>query len=193
MADIVPKILAFSGSSRVGSLNKKLLSLAVAGARAAGAEVTELDLRDLALPIFDEDIEKKGYPDGVKKLKDLMYRHPGYLIASPEYNSSLSPLLKNALDWASRPDPGMGSLACFVGKVIGLVGTSPGDFGAIRGLVHLRAVLGHMKAVVIPEQVAIPRGHLAFNEDGTLKDANLQKAVAKVGSDTAQWVRKFSV
>src|SRR5690242_17574775 len=118
------KILAFSGSAREGSFNQQLVRIAADAARAAGAEVTELNFRDLPLPLYNQDLEaREGLPENVLKLKQLMKAHQGFLIACPEYNSSITPLLKNAIDWASRPEPGdppLG-LVCFRGKVTGLL------------------------------------------------------------------------
>lgn len=121
------KILAFAGSLRRESYNKKLVRVAAAGRGAAGAEVTELDLRDLPLPVFDEDLETaEGLPANGRRLKDLLLAHQGLLISAPEYNSSIPAVLKNAIDWASRPVPGEAPLACFVGKVASLTAASPG-------------------------------------------------------------------
>ena len=125
------RILAFAGSARRDSLNKKLLQVAVAGARAAGAEVTVLDLRDLPLPLYDGDLEAaEGLPANARALKQQLRAHAGLLLACPEYNSSVTPLLKNAIDWASRAEPGEAPLACFEGKVAGLVSASPGALAA---------------------------------------------------------------
>jgi hypothetical protein len=120
-----PKILAFAGSTRKESFNKKLVRIAAQGARATGAEVSVIDLRDLPLPLFDEDLEReKGLPENARKLKDLFLAHHGLLIASPEYNSSYSAVLKNTIDWVSRPVQGEAPLGCFVEKVAGRVGRS---------------------------------------------------------------------
>lgn len=111
------KILAFAGSARKASFNKKLVKVAVEGAKKAGAEVTYLDFRDLPLPLYDEDLESvEGLPDNALKLKALMKEHHGFLIACPEYNSSITPLLKNAIDWASRQSAGEPPLVCFKEK-----------------------------------------------------------------------------
>src|SRR5688500_15705787 len=118
----VPKILAFAGSTRVESYNKKLVRIAIEGARAAGAEVTHIDLRDLPLPVFDEDLESSsGLPENARKLKELFLNHQGLLISAPEYNSSITGVLKNTLDWVSRPASGEASLAAFAGKVAALM------------------------------------------------------------------------
>src|SRR5690349_9411572 len=117
-----PKILAFAGSLRKDSYNKKLVKIAIAGAQAAGAEVTYLDLKELPLPIYDQDIEdSEGLPENAKKLKEMMHAHQGLLLACPEYNSSITAALKNAIDWASRPATCEAMLACFTGRVTSLM------------------------------------------------------------------------
>src|SRR5262245_60812982 len=166
---MTPKILAFAGSTREGSFNKKLVRIAAAGARAAGAEVSTLDLRDLPLPLYDGDLEARdGLPENAKKLKELMVAHQGFLISSPEYNSSVTGVLKNAIDWASRPAPGEPSLVAFTGKAAALMSASPGALGGLRGLVHLRAILSNINVLVLPDQVAVPLAGEAFVDDGTL-------------------------
>ena len=138
---ISPKILVFAGSTREGSYNKKLARVAAESAKAAGAEVTFLDLRDLNLPLFDGDLEAQvKLPDGGRRLKELMRAHHGFLISAPEYNSSISGALKNAIDWASRPEPDQPPLVCFTDKIAGLMAASPGALGGLRGLVTLRAI-----------------------------------------------------
>src|ERR1700690_2177036 len=112
-----PKILAFAGSTRKESFNKKLVKVAADAARAAGAEVTYLDLKDIPMPLYDGDLEtEQGLPENAKKFKAMLLAHDGLLISAPEYNSSISGVLKNAIDWASRPAPGEAPLACFAGK-----------------------------------------------------------------------------
>src|ERR687885_1331691 len=146
-----PKILAFAGSTREASYNKLLVKIAAEGARAAGAEVTYLDFRDLPMPLFDEDLEaKEGIPENARKFKELMIAHQGFLIACPEYNSSITPLLKNAIDWASRSELGGLSLECFKDKVAVLMSASPGTLGGLRGLVHVRSILGNIGVLVLP-------------------------------------------
>jgi NAD(P)H-dependent FMN reductase len=187
-----PKILAFAGSTRTASYNKRLIQAAIAGARAAGGDVTYLDLRDLPLPLFDEDLETaEGLPANGRKLKDLMLAHQGLLISAPEYNSSITAVLKNAIDWASRPVPGEPPLACFTGKVAALMSASPGALGGLRGLVHVRAILGNIGVLVVPEQVAVPRAFEAFDADGRLKDAKQQQAVGALGAKVAQLLMKL--
>lgn len=181
-----PKILAFAGSLRRDSYNKKMVAVAARGARDAGAEVTILDLASIPLPIFDEDLEARdGLPPNGRKLKDLMIASHGLLIASPEYNSSMSAALKNAIDWASRPAQGEAPLAAFANKVVGIMSASPGALGGLRGLVHLRAVLGNIQSIVLPDQFALTHSHEAFNDDGSMKDPKKQQIVEGIGRRVA--------
>jgi NAD(P)H-dependent FMN reductase len=189
---MTPKILAFAGSTREGSFNKKLVRIAAAGARAAGAELTMLDLRDLPLPLYDGDLEARdGLPENARKLKELMVVHQGFLISSPEYNSSVTGVLKNAIDWASRSVPGEPPLVAFTGKAAALMSASPGALGGLRCLVHVRAILGNINVLVLPDQVAVPQAHDAFADDGSLKDAKKQAGVEGLGRKLAELLRKL--
>lgn len=186
------RILAFAGSARRDSLNKKLLQVAVAGARAVGAEVTVLDLRDLPLPLYDGDLEvAEGLPANARTFKQHLRTHAGLLLACPEYNSSLTPLLKNAIDWASRADAGEAPLACFEGKVAGLVAASPGALGGLRGLAAVRVLLGNIRVLVLPDQVAVAHAHEAFTADGALTDARQDGEVRAVGARLAAVVSRL--
>jgi len=186
-----PKILAFAGSARKDSFNKKLLRIAAGAAKSAGADVTILDLRELPMPLYDGDLEaSEGLPANVKEFKKLMLDHQGLLLSCPEYNSGITPLLKNVIDWASRPLPGEGSLACYVGKVAGLVSASPGGLGGLRGLVQVRMILSNINVLVIPEQFALSKSHEAFAPDGNLKDASQQASVENVSKRLAQVLSK---
>lgn len=188
----LPRILAFAGSTRNESFNKKLAQIAAKGAREAGAEVTVIDLKDYPLPLFDQDLEAAdGLPENAMKLKKLFLDHHGFVIASPEYNSSITAVLKNTLDWISRPTPGEPSLAAFRGKVASLVSASPGALGGLRGLVHLRAILGNIGVIVLPDQIAVPKAHEAFDGEGSLKDAQQQANVQSLGKKLAETVRKL--
>lgn len=152
----IPKILAFSGSARKESWNQKLVRIAAKHARSQGAEVTELNLGDLELPLFNEDLEaEQGTPAGATRFKKLMFEHHGLLIACPEYNSSITPLLKNAIDWATRMAAGEKPLQAFRGKVCGLMAASTGGLGGLRGLVHVRAILSNIGVLVVPDQAAV--------------------------------------
>lgn len=186
-----PRILAFAGSLRKGSFNHRLVVAAAAGARAAGAEVTILQLRDFALPVFDQDLETAGTPDSVKRLKDTFRAHHGLLISSPEYNSSVTAALKNTIDWVSRPEPGQPPLSCFNDKVAGLLAASPGALGGLRGLVHLRAILSNINVLVLPEQFALSKANEAFGEDGAIKDDKARASAEAVGARLATVTAKL--
>jgi chromate reductase, NAD(P)H dehydrogenase (quinone) len=189
-----PRILAFAGSLRAGSWNKKLVAIAANGARAAGAEVTMLDLRDLPMPIYDADEESQhGLPANAQRFKQLLVEHHGVLIASPEYNSSITAVLKNALDWASRAEPGEPPLVAYRGKIAGVMSASPGALGAIRSLATIRALLAHLGMVVVPAQLGVSRAGEAFDESGSLKDAKQQAAVEKIGTDVMHFVQKLNL
>ncbi len=187
------KILAFAGSTRRESFNKRLLRIAAAGAREAGAEVTLLDLAELPLPLFDADLEAvEGAPENARRLKELMIGHDGFLIASPEYNSSISGVLKNAIDWASRREEGEERLAAFAGKAAALMSASPGALGGLRGLVHLRAILGNLGVLVLPQQKAVPRAHQAFTDDGLLADPKMHSEVTALGARLTELLVKLA-
>ena len=188
-----PKIVAFAGSLRAGSYNKKLLAIAADAARAAGAEVTVVDLRELALPLFDQDIEDAtGLPAGAKKFKALLRASDGFLIASPEYNSSITAALKNAIDWASRSETDdEPSLVAFRGKTAALMSASPGALGGLRSLVTVRSILGNIGVLLLPDQVAIPVAHEAFDEAGKLKDERKAKQVTALARHLVELVTKL--
>jgi NAD(P)H-dependent FMN reductase len=186
------RIVAFAGSLRSGSFNKKLIRIAAAGARAAGGEVTEIDLRDISMPLYDGDIEREhGLPPNAKVFKRLLIEHHGFLISSPEYNSAISGVLKNAIDWASRSERNEPALVAFKGKVAGLVSASPGRLGGIRGLAVLRSILSNIGVIVIPTQMAISRANEAFEPDGELKDERQQAAVESVGAEVVSMAAKL--
>lgn len=186
------RILALSGSQRRGSWNALLARAAATGAEAAGASITVLDWADYALPLYDPDHEREhGLPDAVLRFKALLKAHHGFLIASPEYNGSLTPLLKNAIDWASRPAPGEAPMACYKGKVVGLLSTSPGVFGGVTGLVHLRAILSRLGALVIPEQYPVGDAARLFDETGVIRDAKLRAIAEGIGSRTAMVLKAW--
>ena len=188
-----PKILAFAGSSRIDSFNKKLVKFAMAGARKAGAEVRYVDLLDYPMPLFNEDLEKQeGLPRKVVEFKHLLREYQGFLISCPEYNGSITPLLKNTIDWASRPELNEKPLSCFKGKVAALLATSPGGLGGIRGLVHVRAILEGIGVFVIPEQKAIPNAGQAFDELGQLKDERQAQGVLAIAQKLTEVTTKLS-
>jgi chromate reductase, NAD(P)H dehydrogenase (quinone) len=181
MSTRTARLLAFSGSARRDSWNQKLVNIAARYATDAGARVTHLHLGDLNLPIFDEDIEAQGTPANATRLKQMMFEHDGFLIACPEYNSSITPLLKNAIDWASRAAEGEKPLQAYQGKVCGLMSASPGALGGLRGLVHVRAILGNIGVLVVPDQVAVGTAHSAFLPSGDdLLDGPAKQSLLRV-------------
>lgn len=183
------RILAFAGSLRRESLNKKLIAIAAAGAERAGARVTLVDLRDFALPIYDGDIEEgTGIPANAVALADLFKVNQGLLLACPEYNSSMTAVFKNSIDWVSR----VGVADTIANKVVGLLSASPGALGGMRGLVHVRQVLGNLNALVLPGQVCISKANEAFGEDGLLKDARQQANAEKMGATVAAAIVKWA-
>ncbi len=188
-----PRILAFAGSARTGSHNHRLVLVAAEGARAAGADVAVLNLEDYPLPLFDEDLEREqGTPQNATKLKRLFLDHDGLLIASPEYNSSITPLLKNTIDWVSRSAEGEPPLAAYRGKVAALMATSPGGLGGLRGLVHVRSILSSIGVIVLPDQIAVPRAFEAFDDQGRLTDEKQQARVHGLGKSVAEAVGKLT-
>jgi|AGTN01.1.fsa_nt_gi Predicted flavoprotein len=187
-----PKILCFAGSLRRESVNKKLVKIAMAAAEKAGAEVTFIDLKDYPLSVYDGDIEdEQGIPDNAKKLKEIMKEHQGFLIACPEYNSSITAALKNVIDWTSRPAEGEKNLECFMGKVAGIMAASPGSLGGLRGLVTVRSIFENIGVIVVPDQVAIPQANKAFKDDGNLSDEQQQANVEKIGKRVSDVVAKL--
>ena len=165
----MPKILAFAGSARRDSWNKKLVRVAADAASKGGSEVTLIDLADYRLPLYDADLEQaEGLPDNAIRLKTLFKAHDALLIAAPEYNSSITPLLKNTLDWVSREWQGESGLAPYQNKVAAIIAASPGQFGGMRMLPHLRQILNTLGVLVLPGQVSLPSAHLAFDSDARL-------------------------
>jgi NAD(P)H-dependent FMN reductase len=187
------KILAFAGSCRKNSTNKKLVQIAALAAQKEGANVTVIDLSDYPMPLFNQDLEaEQGMPEKAHEFKKLLIEHDGFLIASPEYNSAFSPLLKNVIDWASRAESdNEPPLWAYKGKTASIMAASPGALGGLRGLVFLRMLLGNIGITVLPEQQAIPHAFKAFSDKGCLNDANQQRAVEKLGINLVQLINKL--
>jgi len=190
------RILVFAGSARRDSLNKKLAREAARLAREAGAEATFVDLDDYPIPLFHGDLEAaEGMPENARKLRALFLAHDALLVASPENNSSVTALLKNTIDWLSRNlGEGRGDdsgLAPWRGKVAGLMAASPGAFGGVRGLPHLRQVLATLGVTVLGTQVAVPRAHEAFGDDGRLVEERVAKSVRALAEAVAQAAGKL--
>ncbi len=188
-----PRILAFGGSLRRDSFNRKLAAIVAGGAAAAGADVTVIELRDFPMPLYDGDLEEaSGKPEAAARLKALFREHDGLIIASPEYNSSVTAALKNAIDWVSRADgddePMLSALA---GKTAVICSASPGALGGLRGLVHLRAILGNIGITVLPDQTAIGGAHQAFAADGSLTDGKQAARARDLGASLARHLAKL--
>lgn len=173
-----PRLLFFSGSAREGSFNKKLARLGATIADVNGIAATFADLGDYPMPLYDADLQAKdGIPENARKLEALMKVHTGVFVACPEYNASITPLLKNTIDWVSRiRHEGEEPLAVFKTRVFALGSASPGGMGGLRGLTTVRQMfeLG-LGALVLPDQFAVPRAAEAFDEQGHLKDKAAQE------------------
>ena len=188
----VPKILVIPGSLRAKSYNGRLAALATKELTLADADVTRISLLDFPLPIYDADLaEKSGPPHNAVKLKQMMSAHQGVFFASPEYNASITPLIKNTIDWISAVrERGEPALAAYQNRVFALGGASPGRSGALQSLLALRQVLAvGCRALVIAEQVSVPNAEQAFDEMDELKDARTAgqlKLVARKLIDTAR-------
>lgn len=166
------KILAFAGSLRKESFNKKLIKIAIKGASEAGGSVTHIELNDYPLPLYNADIQSEKFPDAGRKLKELFWGHDALLIATPEYNSGVPGLLKNMIDWVSRPlDANEAHLSCFKGKIAALVSASVGPYGGIRAMAQLRSILQNIQCLVIPQT------HQACNVAEGFKDESRIKQV----------------
>lgn len=183
-----PKILAFAGSLREASWNKQLLKIAVAVARDAGAEVEHITLNDHALPILSQDLEEIAAPENLPGLRDLFDWADALMIASPEYNGSLPAVLKNTLDWLSRPAMhGEDYEQSFANKRVAIMSTSPGRMGGSRALKHLREILTILGCKVCTEQVSVASASRSFDSEGQLTDpATVQEVVNLVEQFVAQ-------
>ena len=188
----IPKILVFAGSIRTGSYNARLAALAAKELALTGADVNRISLEDYPLPIYNGDYEKQsGAPANARNLKKLMMEHQGVFIASPEYNASVTPLLKNTIDWISRVrERGEPPLAVFKGRPFAIGGASDSPYGALRSLMALRQVLElGCGALVLPDQITVFRASEAFDEMDNLKEeraaASLKRVVQRL-ADTAR-------
>lgn len=187
------RILVFAGSARKDSLNKKLARVAADALGAAGAGATFIDLADYPMPLYDGDLEASdGLPPNARRLKDLFIAHQGLFIVSPENNASVSALLKNTLDWISRQHGSESGLVPYQGKVAAIAGASPGALGGLRGMTHLRAILQTLRVLVLSEQFALGHADAAFEQDGSLKDATQQAAVAALARRLVEVSAKLS-
>jgi chromate reductase, NAD(P)H dehydrogenase (quinone) len=176
----VPKILIIPGSLRTGSHNARLAALAAKELTLLEAEVTRISLEDYTLPLFDADLaSSSGLPPAAVRLKRMLLAHQGVFISSPEYSASVTPLIKNTIDWISRVrDPGEPAYAAFKGRVFAIGAAANSGLGGVRSLMALRQILElGCGALVIPEQIAVPRAEQAFDEMDNLKDDSLATAL----------------
>ena len=178
------KIAVVVGSSREGSYNRALGDLAVKALTQSGARVTDIDLASLDLPIYSGHLEATAFPAAARDLKATFNAQDGFLFVSPEYNGSVTPLLKNAIDWASRPGEGKSpiALSAFRGKASAMMAASIGPFGGLRSLLHLRQILSTVQTVAIPDQLLVPMADSAFDDDGQLRvplQATLVETIAQ--------------
>jgi chromate reductase, NAD(P)H dehydrogenase (quinone) len=184
--------LAFSGSLREHSLNKRVLKTAIKGAQRAGAEVTYIDLRDYPMPIYNpDDEEENGIDENALRFQKLLTQHDGLLIASPEYNGSLPAGLKNAIDWASRQNDQYRRSDVFSGKVAAMITASPGSFGGVRSLAHLRGVLTSVGVNVLPAEIAVSFADSKFDGSGEeMSDEKMKRILEGLGASLVELLRK---
>lgn len=165
--------------------------MAVRGARDAGAAVTEVELRDLPMPLFDADLQARdGFPANARAFKELVASHAGLMIASPEYNWGMSGVLKNALDWASRAYAKEPAYAVTRGKYASVMSAAVGIYGGARGLIQLRSVLTALKITALPDQVALTSAKDAFDADGSLKSSEIEAETLALGAGLSKLLAK---
>jgi chromate reductase len=180
----ITKILALSGSSRRESLNSRILEIAVSGARARGAEVTVASLADHELPVYEADWEAEhGLPEAARNLQTLVAENHGLLIASPEHNGGYTTLLKNGIDWISRPDDYFRHRPpVFPGKVASIISASSHQEGGVRSVIALQMVMQRLGVLVIPSQFSLGFAHHAFDAEGRLRSSAADGMVREAGS-----------
>ena len=190
MSQSTVRIAAFAGSSRTGSVNQVLLAAAMDGAREAGAEVMHIDLRAPNFPIYDGDYQSEyGIPAVVKEMRAQLASADAFLIASPEYNSSISPLLKNVIDWTSRSDGDDAMLSAWRGRAAAILSATPGAGGGLRGLLHLRDILQNIGMIVLPKLVTMG-GAFGKIEDGKITDEAVRQRAHDLGQELTHFARR---
>ncbi len=187
------KILAFAGSLRKDSYSKRVVQTALRGAEKAGADVTFVDLRDYPMPIYNpDDHEKEGFDENALRFQRLLTEHDGLLIASPEYNGSLPAALKNAIDWASRQSDRYKGSDVFQGKLAAIITASPGSFGGIRSLAHLRGVLMSVGVNVLSSEIAVSFVGNKFDGDGErMTDEKMKELLEQLGESLVDTLKKL--
>lgn len=191
---MTPRILVFAGSLRTGAYSIKTADAATKELAEQGADLTRISLGDYPLPLMDQNLEKeKGIPENAMKLGRLIAAHDGFLIASPEYNASIPPLVKNTIDWVSRiRNDGGRPFSPYRGKVAALCSSSEGNFGGMRCLYHLRAVLMNCQVEIITPQCSVSRAHEAFDENGDFTEERLRKMMQNVCRTLIERARMLS-
>ncbi len=186
------RILAFAGSLRGSSYSKRVVQTALKGAELAGSEITFVDLKDFPMPIYDSDEEEaSGLPENVLRFQELLANHDGFLIATPEYNGSITAALKNAIDWASRPGGQFQRSEIFTGKFAAIMTLSPGSFGGLRALSHLRGVLMSVGVNVLSAECAVSFVADKFDGDGgEMTDEKMKETLERLGASLAEVVEK---
>ena len=186
------KILAFAGSLRKNSYNKRVLNVAVEGAKNAGGNVTVIDLADYPMAIYNaDDHEANGLDPNGLRFQQILKDHDGLLVASPEYNASLPGGLKNAIDWASRKSEKFEMGEVFKGKTAAIITASPGSFGGIRCLSHLRGVLSILGVNVLPSEIAVTFAADKFDGDGNdMTDEKMKHILGSLGADLVAMLKK---
>lgn len=173
-----PKILVFAGSARAESLNKKLAAAGAAAVRKAGGEVTVIDLNDYPAPVYHgDDEEAHGVPENIITLKKLIAEHDGMMIATPEYNGFVPPLLVNTFSWVSRPSKDGGPEDVLKSKHVALMAASPGRLGGVRVIPRLRDCLCELGCIPVQGFVTVPSAGSAFGDDGNLENETGQKGL----------------
>ena len=187
-----PKILAFAGSLREKSFNKRIVKVAAEGARKAGAEVTYVDLKDYPMPIYSADLqETQGFPPIAAAFQKLLLEHDALLISSPEYNASLPGVLKNVIDWTSRANGDIKLAECYKGKIAAIMTASPGAFGGIRCLAHLRDVLTILLVNTLPSEIAVAKvGGMFDGDSDQITDDNMKGVLEDLGKSLADMLKK---
>lgn len=187
-----PKILAFAGSLREHSYSKRVVKTAIKGAERAGAEVNYIDLRRFPTPIYNaDDHQQNGFDENALKFQEILNEHDGLLICSPEYNGSLPGGLKNAIDWASRKSDKFALGEVFKGKVAAIMTASPGSFGGIRCMAHLRGVLSILLVNVLPSEIAVTFvGDKFDGDDEEMTDEKMKKVLEELGASLADMLKK---
>lgn len=185
---IIPRILVFAGSTRTGAYSGRTADCAQKELALQGAEVTRISLADYPLPLMDQDLERaEGVPQNAVALARLFVAHDAILIATPEYNGSIPPLLKNAIDWISRVrSDGDRPLHPLPDRLVALCSSSNGHFAGIRAIGHLRAVLSHIQMDVISPQVSVPNAGTAFGENGDFNEERLRKGMERLCRELIQ-------